>query len=118
MTMGFLFCYFIRNFRIEILYKLQVGEIMIKKSNIKSRISDTLELPKEVTLNIPVLKITGKNDLFIENHKGIVEYSKEILRINSEIGIIKISGRDLLIKEISREEILIAGDVNTIEFIS
>jgi sporulation protein YqfC len=91
---------------------------MIKKSNIKSRISDSLELPKEVTLNIPIIKITGENDIYVENHKGIVEYSNEILRINSEIGIIKITGKNLHIKEINKEELFIVGDVNIIEFIS
>lgn len=91
---------------------------MSKKSNIKSRISDSLELPKEVTLNIPIIKVTGENDIYIENHKGIVEYSSEILRINSEIGIIKITGKNLFIKEINKEELFIIGDVNIIEFIS
>ncbi len=91
---------------------------MIKKSNIKSRISDSLELPKEVILNIPVLKVVGKNDIYIENHKGIVEYSSELLRINSEIGIIKIVGKNLYIKEINREELFIIGDIDMIEFIN
>lgn len=91
---------------------------MIKNSNIKTRISDSLDLPKEVTLNIPILKVTGKNDISIENHRGIIEYSSEILRINSNIGIIKIIGKNLYIKEISKEEIFIVGDVNIIEIIS
>ncbi len=90
---------------------------MVNKSNIKWRIAESLELPKEVTLNIPVIKIMGRNDIYIENHKGIVEYSNEILRINSEIGIVKIMGKNLYIKEISREEIFITGDISTIEFI-
>lgn len=90
---------------------------MVNKANIKWRISESLELPKEVTLNIPIIKVTGRNDIYIENHKGIVEYSSEILRINSEIGIIKIMGKNLYIKEINKEEIFITGDVNTIEFI-
>ena len=91
---------------------------MIKKPNIKSRLSESLELPKEVILNIPILKLIGKNDIYIENHKGIIEYSNEILRINSEIGIIKICGKDLYIKEINKEELFITGNVNIIEFIN
>lgn len=90
---------------------------MVKRGSIKSRISDSLELPKEVTLNIPIIKVTGKNDIYIENHKGIVEYSSEILRVNSEIGIIKMVGKNLYIKEINKEEIFIIGDIYTIEFI-
>jgi sporulation protein YqfC len=91
---------------------------VIKKSNIKSRLSESLELPKEVILNIPILKLIGKNDIYIENHRGIIEYSNEVLRINSEIGIIKILGKNLYIKEINKEELFITGDVNIIEFIN
>lgn len=90
---------------------------MVNKSNIKWRIADSLELPKEVALNIPIIKTMGRDDIYIENHKGIVEYSNEILRINSEIGIIKVTGRNLYIKEINKEEIFITGEVSIIEFI-
>ena len=40
------------------------------------------------------------------------------MRINSEIGIIKICGKDLYIKEINKEELFITGNVNIIEFIN
>lgn len=91
---------------------------MGKKVNIKARFSESLELPKEAVLGVPTVKITGTNEIYIENHKGILEYGNEYLRINSSLGIIKITGRNLQIKEISQEEILINGIIISLEFVS
>ncbi|WDC83904.1 YabP/YqfC family sporulation protein [Caloramator sp. mosi_1] len=62
------------------------------KNRIKTKISESLELPKEIILNIPFIKILGNDELEIENHKGIVEYSSNVVRLRSSIGIIKIEG--------------------------
>lgn len=91
---------------------------MGKRKYIKSIISTSLDIPSETILNVPSIKIIGNSEINIENHKGIIEYSKEILRINSIIGIIKITGKDLHIKEINHEETFLTGTIYLIEFIS
>ncbi len=58
----------------------------------KYNVSEALELPKDVVLDLPKIIMTGNIGLTISNHKGIIEYTQEILRINSSIGIIKIWG--------------------------
>lgn len=91
---------------------------MTKKiDNIKNNIADALELPKEVILDLPKITMIGSIQLYIENHKGIVEYSKERIRINSKAGIIRIIGKKMIIKNIVTEEILITGEIINIEFI-
>jgi sporulation protein YqfC len=90
---------------------------MGKRVNVKNKISESLDLPKEVVLDVPNIKAVGDSEVTIENHKGIIEYSKDILRINSSLGIIKLSGENLQIKEISQEDISITGQIYSIEFI-
>jgi sporulation protein YqfC len=90
---------------------------MGKRVNVKNKISESLDLPKEVVLDVPNIKAVGDSEVTIENHKGIIEYSKDILRINSSLGIIKLSGKNLQIKEISQEDISITGQIYSIEFI-
>lgn len=87
------------------------------KNKIKSKISESLELPKEIILNIPYIKILGNDELQIENHKGIVEYSSDIVRLKSSIGIIKIEGNNFLIKEINPEIVVLTGKIKNLEFI-
>ncbi|NBI07016.1 sporulation protein YqfC [Senegalia massiliensis] len=91
---------------------------MTKKiDNIKTNIAEVLELPKEIVLDLPKITLIGNIQLYIENHKGIVEYSKERIRINSKSGIIRIIGKDLVIKNIVSEEVVVSGKIINIEFI-
>ncbi|MBS4535272.1 sporulation protein YqfC [Clostridium sp. D2Q-14] len=91
---------------------------MAKKiENAKNSIAEVLELPKEIILDLPKITMIGSIQLYIENHKGIVEYSKERIRINSKVGIIRIIGKKMIIKNIVSEEIVITGEIINIEFI-
>lgn len=89
-----------------------------KMDNLKYNLSEALELPKDVVLDLPKITIMGNIQLYISNHKGIIEYTKETLRINSTIGIVKISGTNMELKTILTEEIIVNGNIEKIEIIS
>lgn len=50
----------------------------MKKSK-KERITEMLDMPKEVVLDIPKLTIYSNNQLTIENYNGILEYTDEYM---------------------------------------
>lgn len=83
---------------------------------IKEKITDVLELPKEVVLNISKMTMIGNQDLIIENYKGVVEYGSTLIRINTGNCLLKITGRNLCIKEITSEDIKISGQIGSLEF--
>lgn len=83
---------------------------------IKQKISDALDLPRDLILNLPRVVITGKIAVFIENHKGIIEYDSRLVKINTPIGIVCVKGESLLIKTIIADEITIEGEIMAIEF--
>jgi sporulation protein YqfC len=93
------------------------GDMGNKINNIKTDLSDTLELPKEIMLDLPKVTLIGNLQLNIENHKGIIEYTSNQIRISSNSGMIKIQGNDLYIKTIIKEEIIITGEIHTFEYI-
>lgn len=84
---------------------------------IKSNISETFELPKDIVMDLAKISVIGNIQVIISNHKGIIEYSKEILRVNTNTGVIKITGNDMYLKTILTEEIIIAGTIERIEFL-
>jgi len=88
-----------------------------QKVPLKHKISEILELPKEIVMNVPKLTMVGNSDLVVENYKGIIEYSSERIRVNTGAGIIKLTGRRLIIREITSEDILISGDIASLEFL-
>ena len=57
--------------------------------------------------------IVGGEDIWIENYKGILEYSEDMVRLSNNICIF---GQNLSIEEITAEDILIVGKIKNIEF--
>ena len=87
------------------------------KPKIKEKVADALELPKEVILNIPKFTMLGTGNLVIENYKGVIEYDDNRVRINTGSGMVKITGERLFIREITSEDIMVEGEIKSVEFI-
>lgn len=85
--------------------------------NFKKKVTDMLELPKEVVLNLPMISMIGNEEMHVENYKGILEYDSERIRIYTGNGILKLEGRGLLLKAMTTEEIVVKGVILKIEFL-
>ncbi len=81
------------------------------------QVAETLHLPKEVVLHLPLISMVGQEELTIENHKGLMEYSTEVIRIATGIGSLKICGVSLELKQMSADCIVVKGRVDSLEFL-
>lgn len=89
-----------------------------RQHDIKKNIIRAFELPKEIILNLPVISLTGNEEFEIENYKGIIEYTEEKVRISVNGGTLRLEGKSLLLKQITSENILIAGKISKIEWLT
>ncbi|KAB3535351.1 sporulation protein YqfC [Alkaliphilus pronyensis] len=89
---------------------------MKKTEEIKKSIADILELPQDIVLDLPKITLIGNLQLYVENHKGIIEYSDNRIRIFTKCGILRVIGKNLLLKNIVLEEIVIVGEIREVEF--
>jgi len=87
-----------------------------KINEIKTNFSEILELPKDIILDLPKITLVGNLQLYIENHKGIVEYGSLRIRINTNAGILRILGKNMVIKTIVTEDIIIVREIESIAF--
>ena len=87
-----------------------------KRKNIMNRLDKVLEMPKEITSNEPKITILGFNQTLIENYKGILEYQEFFIRLNTYIGIININGFNLNLSEMTTDDILITGKIESVDF--
>lgn len=87
-----------------------------KKKNAQNRINNLLEIPQEVYSNIPKITVTGFERILIENYKAILEYQDFYIRLSTNIGIININGFELDLKEMTTEDLLISGKIDSIDF--
>lgn len=87
---------------------------MIKIKNTRNKIEKLLEIPVEVTTNIPKITLIGFNQLMIENYTGVIEYEEYLVKINSSIGIIIIEGNKMNLNQINENDVLISGVISKI----
>lgn len=91
---------------------------MEKRREIISRaMAEFLEIPKDLVLDLPKITVIGRNELYLENHRGIIEYSSQRLRINLSRGFLEILGEKLEIKALLPDEIKIWGEIRSFKFV-
>ncbi len=65
----------------------------------------------------PELSFRGNKEVVIEGSKGVLEYSEEVIRINTSIGLLCFEGRGLNLKCISSTQLIIDGFITKLEFV-
>lgn len=90
--------------------------IFMDKKNLRSRIADASGMPKDVILGVPILNIIGQNEAYVENYRGILEYTDKLIRIQTKLGRIHLLGRGLQIEYYNNDEMKIMGYITAIEF--
>ncbi len=88
-----------------------------KTYKLKETLSNALELPKDIVLDVAKVTLVGSNNVTVENHKGILEYNEDQIRVNTGSGILAIAGSKLIIKSILQEEISITGEIRGITYV-
>lgn len=80
------------------------------------KLSNFLEMPREVVGEESKITIVGFEEMLIENYKGIAEYEEFYIRINVQIGSVNIEGFNLRLNQITEDDILITGKIEGITF--
>jgi len=80
-------------------------------SYMQEKVTAAMSLPKEVALDLPIVTITGRNEIFIENFKNLLEFADNKIRLRIKDGTLTVEGKDLTLKQITSENLLITGTV-------
>ena len=81
------------------------------KNKVPSKINKLLEIPQEVSTNIPKLTVIGVERILVENYKAILEYQDFYIRISTYVGILNINGYELSLQEMTTDDLLITGKI-------
>jgi sporulation protein YqfC len=88
-----------------------------RREIISKAMADFLEIPQDLVLDTPKITIIGRNELYLENHKGIIEYSTARMRINLSRGFLEIIGEQLEIQALMPDEMRVIGDISSIKYL-
>jgi len=87
-----------------------------KKNKFMHEFASMLEIPEDIFLNMPKITFIGSIQVYIENHRGVIEYTSEKLRVAVTSGEIEILGEDLMLKNILPDELFLEGKIKSMEF--
>ena len=85
---------------------------------LRKNMTEVLELPKEIMLNLPLISLVGREEVTIENYKGILEYGEEIVRIGTAAGVLRLTGSGLCLKQLSAECMVVTGRIENLSFLT
>ena len=86
------------------------------KNQIREKMINNLELPKDLMLGAAILTVTGRREVLIENYKGILIYEDSFIKIQTKNCRILISGIHLSIDYYTNEEMKITGLIDSIQY--
>ena len=84
--------------------------------SVKERLTDALNLPKDLTLGAVILTITGKHEAYVENYMSLIEYTDEMIRIQTRTCKLEIHGTGLDIAFYTNEEMKITGELLEVKY--
>ncbi len=87
-----------------------------KKPKKYSKLDSLLEIPREVASSDVKITINGFDELLIENYKNILEYQDILVKVNTFEGAITVYGFNLKLENLTDEDIMVKGKIDTIEF--
>ncbi|MGI6643338.1 MAG: YabP/YqfC family sporulation protein [Bacillota bacterium] len=85
------------------------------RKTIKQGLSEVLDLPADVSLDLPRVVIHGHLGVLIQNHRGIMLCSGSTIVIGIGKGQITVLGQNLQVEEVSREDVVIRGIINSVQ---
>ena len=89
---------------------------MERRKRKESRFQKFLEFPKEVVSDTHKITVVGFEEVLIENYKSILEYEDYYIKINTHIGAVNINGFNLRLKEMTGDDIMVFGKIDSIDF--
>ena len=87
-----------------------------EKTNKKELVVDSLKLPKDLLLGASIITLTGNYEAWIENYKGIIEYTDTNILLQGKNRQITISGKNLIIDYYTNEDMKISGSIESVRY--
>lgn len=82
--------------------------------SVKSKLAEKLKIPEDISEGLPIVTIMGKCEVFVENYRGIIEYGKNCIRIQTKDCRITFQGKNLEIVYYTNVDMKISGELESV----
>lgn len=84
--------------------------------HLANTISRKIKLSEDVLAGAPIVTGYGKQRFCIENYRNIIEYTEELIRIQTKSGKIHLIGKNLAIAYYRDDSMCVVGNIQAVEY--
>lgn len=88
-----------------------------KKRSLAQRILVSAQIPEDLSESALLFLVTGRQEAYIENYKGILEYTDSRILLLGKHCRLSIEGKHLMIPFYTAEEMKITGQIEHISYL-
>ena len=88
-----------------------------KKRSLAQRILVSAQIPEDLSESALLFQVTGRQEAYIENYKGILEYTDSQILLLGKHCRLSIEGKHLMIPFYTAEEMKITGQIEHISYL-
>ena len=87
------------------------------RKKLREIVADSVDTSKEIILDTVKIVMIGSREITVENYKGIIEYTENLIVLETKPHRLRIEGQRLEVKTISREMLYVMGKILKIQFL-
>ncbi|MBR6039223.1 MAG: YabP/YqfC family sporulation protein [Clostridia bacterium] len=87
---------------------------MKRKRSILRRVLRAAELPQELDASRFFVQWYGSNECLVEQHRGILCFDGELIRFQTDQGVLNVTGKALVLDALTDSRAMINGQIHTL----
>lgn len=86
-----------------------------KRKGLLERTASAFSLPGDVLAGLSCVQLVGREELYLQNHRGILAYGEEEILISGGKLLIRVRGSGLKLRSMTATDLVITGTITAVE---
>ncbi len=78
---------------------------------------ESLKLPKDICLGAMKVTLTGRQEAWIENYRGLLEYTDKVILLQGKNCQVSFEGTNLIVDYYTNEDMKISGCITAVKYL-
>lgn len=86
-----------------------------KRKGILEKTANLFSLPEDVLAGMSCVKLVGREELYLQNHRGILAYGEQEILLSGGKVMIRVKGDGLRLRSMTPSDLVITGVITAVE---
>ncbi|HYH02081.1 MAG TPA: YabP/YqfC family sporulation protein [Bacillota bacterium] len=88
-----------------------------KTNSVGIKLAQLLDIPLDTAVDWPTIIMNANRSVSVQNHRGVIEYDQNMVRINTKLGELALYGEKLTLVSALKEEVVVEGRIVRVELV-